>query len=379
MRFYLDHAATTEVRSIARDAMQPYLADAFANPSGLHRAAQRAKNGMEEARERAAALLGVRRPLEIVFTGGGTEADNLAVAGAALAHGRRGGVVTTAIEHEAVLETAAFLRTLGCPVTIVGVDGYGRVDPAAVAAATNDATAVVSVMAANNELGTTQPVREIAAAVRTANDGVVVHTDAVQAFVSEPITVDSTGADLIALAAHKFGGPKGVGLLYVRDGIDLEPVIHGGGQELGRRSGTHNVAGIVGMVAAMEEAVALRDRFRAEVAGARDRFETDLARAVPDLEINGDLDHRLVQHSHVRIPGVATETLLIRLDQAGIAAAAGSACQSGAIEVSHVLEACGFPSEAAGECVRFSFGWGQTLADGELAAKAVASVVETLR
>ncbi len=359
--------------------MQPYLGDTFANPSGVHTAAQRAKNAMEEARERAAALLGVSRPLEIVFTGGGTEADNLAVAGAALADGRRGGVVTTAIEHEAVLETAAFLRTLGCPVTVVGVDSKGIVDPAQVAAVTDQETAVVSVMAANNELGTIEPVREIADAVRAENDRALVHTDAVQAFVSEAITVESTGADLVALAAHKFGGPKGVGLLYVRDGITLEPVIHGGGQELGRRSGTHNVAGIVGMVAAMEEAVAMRSRFRSEVGGARDRFEDELRRAVPDVEVNGDLDHRLVQHSHVRIPGIANETLLIRLDQAGVAAAAGSACQSGAIEISHVLEALGFTPEAAGECVRFSFGWGQTVTDGELAAKAVAGVVEALR
>jgi cysteine desulfurase len=379
MRFYLDHAATTEVRAIAREAMQPYLSDAFANPSGVHRAAQRAKNAMEEARERAAELIGALRPLEIVFTGGGTEADNLAVAGAALAGGSRGGVVTTAIEHEAVLETAEFLRRLGCPVASVGVDAKGRVNPAAVAAATSETTAVVSVMAANNEIGTIEPVREIADAVRATATSAVVHTDAVQAFVSEPISVDSTGADLISLAAHKFGGPKGVGLLYVRDGIELEPVIHGGGQELGRRSGTHNVAGIVGMVAAMDEAVALRERFRIEVGGARDRFETQLTGAVPDLEINGDVDRRLVQHSHVRIPGVATETLLIRLDQAGIAAAAGSACQSGAIEVSHVLAACGFTSEAAGQCVRFSFGWGHTATDGELAAKAVADVVEALR
>ncbi len=379
MRYYLDHAATTEVRSVVREAMAPYLADAFANPSGVHRAAQRAKNAMEEARERAADLLGARRPLEIVFTGGGTEADNLAVAGTALAGGGRGGVVTTAVEHEAVLGTAEFLATLGCPVTIVGVDRHGRVDPEEIAAAADETTSVVSVMAANNELGTTEPVREIAGAVRAANTAAVVHTDAVQAFVSEPITVASTGADLIALAAHKFGGPKGVGLLYVRDGIELEPVIHGGGQELGRRSGTHNVAGIVGMVAAMEEVVSMRDRFRREVGAARDRFEAELVRAVPDLEVNGDPNRRLVQHSHVRIPGVATETLLIRLDQAGVAAAAGSACQSGAIEVSHVLRAIGMAPEVAGECVRFSFGWGHTAADGELAAKAVADVVETLR
>ena len=379
MRFYLDHAATTEVRAVTRDAMAPFLHESFANPSGVHAIAQAAKNAMEAAREQAAELLGAERPLEIVFTGGGTEADNLAISGTALAGGRRGGVVTTAIEHEAVLETAQFLETLGCPVSVVGVSSLGRVGVGDVVDAVDASTAVVSVMAANNELGTTQPLAEIAAAVRSAHPDVVVHTDAVQAFVSEPITVAATGADLISLAAHKFGGPKGVGLLYVRNGIELEPVIHGGGQELGRRSGTHNVAGIVGMVAAMAEAVEFRRRFRDEVGGARDRFERTLRSAVPDLTVNGDVDHRLVQHSHVRIPGVSTETLLIRLDQAGVAAAAGSACQSGAIEVSHVLEAIGMPETAAGECVRFTFGWGHVPADGELAAKAIARVVESLR
>jgi cysteine desulfurase len=379
MPFYLDHAATTEVRAVTRAAMRPFLDEAFANPSGIHAASQRAKNAMEEARERAAELIGAARPLEIVFTGGGTEADNLAVAGTALNGGPRTGVVTSAVEHEAVLETARFLSRLDCPVTVVGVDAAGRIDPAEIAAATTAHTAVVSVMTANNELGTVEPIAEIAAAVHGADDGVVVHTDAVQAFVSEKVTVDATGADMISLAAHKFGGPKGVGLLYVRDGIELEPVIHGGGQELGRRSGTHNVAGIVGMVAAMEEAVAERDTFRAEVGAARDRFETALRSAIPDLEVNGDPDHRLVQHSHVRIPGVSTETLLIRLDQAGVAAAAGSACQSGAIEVSHVLDAIGMSKESAGECVRFSFGWGHTETDGQLAADAVIGVVEKLR
>jgi len=306
-------------------------------------------------------------------------ADNLAVAGSALAGGRRGGVVTTAIEHEAVLETTRFLSTLGCPISIVGVDRRGRIDPGDVVAATDGATAVVSVMAANNELGTTQPVAEISQRLRAARPQALLHTDAVQAFVSEPITVASTGADLISLAAHKFGGPKGVGILYVRDGVELEPVIHGGGQELGRRSGTHNVAGIVGMAAAMADAVATRDRFRENVGAARDRFETVLHAAIPGLVVNGDSAHRLVQHSHVRMPGIAAETLLIRLDQAGIAAAAGSACHSGAIEVSHVLAAIGMADDAAGECVRFTFGWGHAAADGELAAKAVITVIEALR
>ena len=376
---YLDHAATTVVRPEAREAMAPFLDDEFGNPSGLHAVSRAAKNAMEQAREEAAALLGAGHPTEIVFTGGGTEADNLAVAGTALGRGHRGGVVTTAIEHEAVLETAGFLRRLGCPVSIVGADALGRIDPNDVAAAADPSTAIVSVMLANNEVGTVQPLRDIAAAARESAPDVVVHTDAVQAFVSEPVTVADTGADLIALAAHKFGGPKGVGLLRVAPGIDLEPVIHGGGQELGRRSGTHNVAGIVGMVAAMRATVADRAAFRHRVGAARDRFEAALSLAIPDIVVNGDPDGRLVQHSHLRIRGMRAETLLIRLDGAGLAAAAGSACQSGAVEVSHVLAAMGFDDEAAGECVRFSFGWVNVADDGDRAAAIVIDVVEQVR
>ncbi|NND01835.1 MAG: aminotransferase class V-fold PLP-dependent enzyme, partial [Acidimicrobiia bacterium] len=211
---YLDHAATTVVRPEVRDAMAPFLNDAFGNPSGVHDVSRRAKNAMEEARERAAQLLGADRPLEIVFTGGGTEADNLAVIGAALADNMRRRVVTTAIEHEAVLESAHFAGRLGCEVVVVGVDAAGRVDPHDIAAAC-DETAVVSVMAANNETGAIQPLPEIAALIKTI-DGAVFHTDAVQAFISEEVTVLNTGADMISIAAHKLGGPKGAGLLYVR-------------------------------------------------------------------------------------------------------------------------------------------------------------------
>jgi len=376
---YLDHAATTVTRPETRDAMAPYLDEAFGNPSGIHAVSRRAKNGLEEAREKIAALLGADHPLDIIFTGGGTEADNLAIVGSALAGGGRRAVVTTAVEHEAVLQSAVFLEGLGCKVDRVGVDARGRLDIAAIVAAVRSDTAVVSVMAANNETGTLFPLREIAAAVRGASPDTLVHSDAVQAFVSEEITVTSTGADMISLAAHKFGGPKGVGLLYVPRSIELEPVIHGGGQELGRRSGTHNVAAIVGMAAAMEATVANRAEMRIRVAAERDAFEAALATTFADIEVNGDTAHRLVQHSHVRIPGVVAETLLIRLDQAGVAAAAGSACQSGAIEASHVLAAMGRDEAEAAECVRFSFGWSTGAGDGLEAARLVRGVAEGLR
>ena len=244
---YLDHAATTPLRPEAREAMAPYLGDAYGNPSGIHAVSRVAKKALEEARERAAVLLGADHPLDVVFTGGGTESDNLGVAGPSLASG--GGVVTTSVEHEAVLETAAFLRRLGRSVTVIEVDSMGLVDPLQVARAVGSETAVVSVMTANNETGVRQPVDQISAAVKEAYPEVLVHTDAVQAFVSEETTITSLGADLVTLSAHKFGGPKGVGLLHVRRGVPVEPVLHGGGQEIGRRSGTHNVAGIANIKA----------------------------------------------------------------------------------------------------------------------------------
>ena len=375
---YLDHAATTPMRPGVWEAMQPYAHDSFGNSSGSHGPARRAKNALEEARERAAELLGAR-PLEIVFTGGGTEADNLAVAGAALAGDGRGGVVTSAVEHEAVIESARFVGRLGCPVTVVPVDRGGLVDPAAIGEAVDDRTAVVSVMTANNETGVIEPVAKLADAARAANSGVVVHTDAVQAFISEEVTTDLLRVDMLSLAAHKFGGPKGVGLLYVRDGVRLEPVLHGGGQELGRRSGTHNVMGAVGMVAAMETTVADRDRFRETVGAARDGFEMRLREAFPDLEINAPADARLVQHAHVRIPGIRNETALVRLDQAGVAASAASACQSGAATVSHVLTAMGMAPDDARQCLRFTFGWPSESQDGERAASLVVKTLEELR
>ena len=367
---YLDHAATTPMRPGVWEAMTPYATDLFGNPSGSHGTSRRAKNDLEEARERVAAHLGCA-PAEIVFTGGGTEADNLAVKGPALAAGK-GGVVTVATEHEAVLESAEFLRRLGHPVTVVGVDRFGRVDPAEVAAAVGPETAVVSVMAANNETGTLQPVAEVAAAVKAANPKVVVHTDAVQAFMLG-VDVADLGVDLLTLAAHKFGGPKGVGVLYVRQGVALEPVLHGGGQEMGRRSGTVNVAGAVGMAAAMAAAADDRDRFAVDVAEARRRFEAAL---VGTAERTVPAEHTLVQHSHLRFPGVRNETLLVRLDRRGVAAAAGSACQSGATTPSHVLLAMGYTADEARECLRFTFGWTTRPEDGDAAAALVLDALE---
>jgi cysteine desulfurase len=372
---YLDHAATTPLRPEVREAMAPFVGERFGNPSGVHTTAQQAKNAVEEAREQIAAALGAARPLEIVFTGGGTESDNLGVLGTSWSG--HGAIVTTAVEHPAVLESARFAQRNGRAVTILPVDRRGRVSPEDVVAAVDDTTAVVSVMTANNETGVLLPVDEIARRLRQENSRAAVHTDAVQALASLPVEVHDSGPDLISVSAHKIGGPQGVGFLFVRDGIELEPVIHGGGQELGRRSGTHNVAAIVGLGAAVAASVADRDGYRTRVAAARDRFERDL-RSRTTVEVTVGDAPRLVSHSHLRFPGVAAETLLVRLDLAGVAAAAGAACHSGAIETSHVLDAMGVGPVAASESIRFSFGRDDDASTGAAAAQIVADVVEGL-
>lgn len=372
---YLDHAATTPMRPQVWAAMEPFASDRFGNSSGSHDVSRRAKNALESARERAAGLLGCR-PNEIVFTGGGTESDNLAVKGSSLAGGSLGGVVVGATEHEAVLEAAAFLGRLGSHIVTVDVDRSGSVDPARVASVVDDGTAVVSMMAVNNETGTIQDVEGVVEAVKRVNPRAAVHTDAIQAFASRPIDVNALGVDLLSLTAHKFGGPKGVGLLYVRDGQQLEPVLHGGGQELGRRSGTHDVMGVVGLAEAMELADRDRERFISQVTAERHEFEHAVSgiasRTIPEK-------YTATQHCHIRVAGVRNETLLVRLDRRGLAVSAASACQSGANTVSHVLTAMGMSAEAARECLRVSFGWPTEPGDGLRAAEILKAAVEGMR
>jgi cysteine desulfurase len=375
---YLDHAATTPMRPQVWEAMAPFAGDTFGNPSGVHGVSRLAKNALEESREKIAALIGAR-PLEIVFTSGGTESDNLAVKGSVLSNTPRQGMVTSAIEHEAVLETADFLKRLGMPVTIVGVDSEARVDPDDVAGAVTEDTAVVSVMMVNNETGTVQDVAAISEAVKRISAETLFHTDAVQAFVGEDIDVDTLGIDLLTISAHKFGGPKGSGILYVREGVALEPVIHGGGQELGRRSGTHDVASAVGIATAVELALADRERFDQEIRGIRNHFEQRLHSSVANLVVNTPAASRSSHHLNVRFPGVRNETLLMLLDQHGVAASAGSACQSGAATVSHVLEAMGLTPDQARESVRFTFGWTSTMEEADEAAAIVGDIVARLR
>jgi cysteine desulfurase len=371
---YLDHAATTPMRPEVWAAMEPYASERFGNSSGSHGVSRRAKNALEDARERAAGLLGAD-PKELVFTGGGTESDNLAIKGPALVGGLAGSVVIGATEHEAVIEAAAFLGRLGTEVGTVPVDITGQIDPEAVGDAVRGDTSVVSIMMVNNETGANQDISSITAAVKQANPRTVMHTDAVQAFVTMAVDVNELGVDLVSLAGHKFGGPKGVGLLYVRDGINLEPVLHGGGQELGRRSGTHDVMAVVGLVEAMERASKDRDRVRHQVAVEREAFEAALvdvaSRTVP-------VEHSSPQHSHLRFHGLRNESLLVRLDRRGVAASAASACQSGANTVSHVLTAMGMSPDTARECIRVSFGWPTEAGDGARAAELFLDAIEGL-
>jgi cysteine desulfurase len=375
---YLDHAATTPMRPGVWEAMAPYAAESFGNPSGVHGVSRTAKNALEEARELMAQLIGAN-PMEVVFTSGGTESDNLAIKGSVLNGTGRRGLVTTAIEHEAVLETADFLQRLDYPVAIAGVDESARVDPEEIAEGVGDETAVVSVMMVNNETGTVQDIAAVSAAARRANPDVLVHSDAVQAFGCESIDVDELGLDLLTISAHKFGGPKGSGILYVREGTALEPVLHGGGQELGRRSGTNDVASAVGIATAAGLALGDRTRFETEIRDVRDRFEKTLVSRLENIEINTPSEGRSSHHLNVRFRGVRNETLLMLLDQRGVCASAGSACQSGAAAVSHVLEAMGLSPDAARECIRFTFGWTSTADEADQAADVVVDLVSRLQ
>ena len=375
---YLDHAATTTLRPAAIQALEMSFVSGYGNAAGHHAAARRAKNALEEAREHAAELIGAERPQNLVFTSGGTESDNLAVVGSALAS-EHSGIVVSSVEHKAVLEAAGALSRFGYTTRLAHCDENGVVHPDAVAEIIGGDTAVVSVMAANNETGILEPIKAIVERVRSQDSAIAIHTDAVQYFVAKPLDVSAIGADLVTLSGHKFGGPTGVGLLFVSSSTHIEPVVVGGSQEAGRRPGTSNVAGVVAMVAAMAEVAASRDRF-AETAGAeRDAFERALTDGDPAIAITAQDVDRLEHFSHVRFPGVLAETLLIRLDGAGVFAAAGSACQSGAVKESHVLTAMGMAPDVAEQCVRFTFGWDTRPGDGVRAARRVLEAIEVLR
>ncbi|MBI4729791.1 MAG: cysteine desulfurase [Acidobacteria bacterium] len=373
---YLDHAATTPLRDEARAAMLPFLGERFANASSLYASAREARKAIDEARERVAAAVGAR-PEEVVFTSGGTEADNLAVKGAAW-HAREQGrdaVVVSAIEHHAVLDPARWLARQGFRVTEVPVDEHGSVRLEALGRAVDARTALVSVMWANNEVGTIQPVAECARIARSA--GALFHSDAVQALPW--ILVDAAVADLTSLSAHKLGGPKGVGALIVRRGVKIQALMHGGGQERGLRSGTYNVAGIAGFGAAAEATVSRRDTISARVAALRDSLARLLGERITGISVNGHPTERLPNSLSLCIEGVEAESLILLLDAAGIAASSGSACTSGSSELSHVLLAMGVPRRLATGSLRLTPGAGTTVEEIETAAGRIAEAVRTLR
>ncbi len=374
-RVYLDHAATTPLRSEARAAMLDALDRGALNPSSPHAEGRAARALLDDCRDRVAGLLGASRK-EIVFTAGGTEADNLAVLG--IVRARRGThAVAAATEHHAVLEALQGLRDEGCRTTLLGVDSDGRVDPAALAAALRDGAALTAIMYANNEIGTVAAVDELARLAHA--HGAAFHCDAVQAPEWLPLDVAALGVDSLAMSAHKFGGPKGTGALYVRNGTPLAPVLRGGGQEFGRRPGTEDVVGIVGLTVALEAAVAERSTQARRVAVLRDRLERELLARLPGVRVNGGAAPRLPNIGNLAFEGIAAAELVAALDLAGVATAAGSACTSGVPEPSHVVAALGLEPRWRDGAIRLSLGRSTPDADIDVAVAAIVRTVEALR
>jgi cysteine desulfurase len=377
---YLDHAATTPVRPEVLAAMLPYFGERYGNPSSLHRLGRETAKALRAAREQMAGVLGCS-PGEIVVTGSGTEADNLALRGVALARRQRGEgqhIVVSAVEHKGILDTAYHLRDyFGFDLTVLPVDAAGRVDPAQLAASIRPDTLIVSIMAANNEVGTVQPLADLSAVCRAR--GVPLHSDAVQASGTLSLRVDELGVDLLSLGAHKFYGPKGVGLLYVRRGAPLLPQITGGSQEGKRRASTENVPYIVGLATALALSQAERQAEAGRLMALRDRLIDGVLAAIPDAHLTGHRTERLANHASFVVRGIEAEGMLIGLDMAGICASSGSACTSGAQEPSHVLTAMGVPRVDAVGHLRLSLGHSNSDADVTRVLEVLPPLVGRLR
>ncbi|HEU4699255.1 MAG TPA: cysteine desulfurase family protein [Gemmatimonadales bacterium] len=377
---YLDHAATTPVRPEVLEAMLPYLThQTFGNPSSAHRFGRAARAGLEQARREVAQAVGAE-PGQVIFTSGGTEADNQAVIGAALAARDRGApmlAAVSAVEHKAVLAAAHAVCHLGGREIILPVDGNCQLDLGALDAALAERPAIVSVMWVNNEVGAVQPVHEIAA--RCCAAGAIFHTDAVQAFGKVPVSVADFGCTLMSLSGHKIGAPKGIGALIVRDRKAVEAIIHGGGQQFGIRPGTENVAGAVAMGCAARLAVAEQAAEAERLERLRDELVARLRAAVPDLHVNAGAGPRAPHVLSIAVPGAESEVLLMHLDLAGIAASGGSACSTGAVEPSHVLTAMGVPRELALGAIRFSLGHETTADDVARVAAVFPGIVQKAR
>jgi len=377
-RIFLDHAATTPAHPEVAKAILPYFTSAFGNPSSIYSYGQEAKVAVEKARAKVAGFIGAKSE-EVIFTGGGTEADNFALKGVALANERKGNhLITTSIEHHAVLETCKFLeRQGGFKVTYLPVDGYGLVDPQEVKKAITNKTILVSVMHANNEIGAIEPIEEISKYVKEA--GILFHTDAVQTVGHIPVNVDELGVDLLSISAHKLYGPKGVGALYIRKGTRIFPFVHGGEQERGRRAGTENVPGIVGLSKAIELARQEMGEEAKRLVCLRDRLIQGLLENLDHVHLNGHPFRRLPNNVNVSVDFVEGESMLLNLDLENICASTGSACSSSSLEPSHVLRALGLPPEQAHGSLRFTLGRENTADEIDLVIEVLSRIVTRLR
>lgn len=374
-RIYLDHNATTPVRPEVRDRMLPFFGELFGNPSSAHSFGQEVKVQFEEARQRIADQLGAS-PAQIVITSGGTESDNYAIKGTAFAAGE-GHIITALTEHPAVLQTVSWLAKKGYDASYIPVGSSGVIDPDDVKKALRPDTILVSIMHVNNEIGTVQPVEEIAAITKEA--GVYFHTDAVQSFGKLPTKVDDLGVDLLSVAAHKIYGPKGIGALYIRKGTRIDPLIIGGAQEKRRRSGTENIAGLVGFGEAIVRAEAEREQVYSRLVGLRDKLVKGLTDQIPEIVINGDPSRTFPSTVSASVSHVEGESLLLSLDMEGIAVSTGSACSSGSLEPSHVLVAMGIETVLAQGTLRFSMGRGTTEAQIDHLLDVFPPIVQRLR
>ena len=380
---YFDHGATTQMRPEVLDAMLPYMQSSYGNPSSIYTLAQEARKAVDESRESVARILGARVS-EIMFTSGGTESDNAAIKGAALAMRNLGNhIITTQIEHHAVLHTCQQMEQFGFDVTYLPVDKDGRVSVSDVLNAVRDETILVSVMMANNEIGTIQPVKDIVKAVKDLakdrNKTVLLHTDAVQAVGALEVNVMNLGVDMLSLSAHKFYGPRGVGALYLKRGTPFEPLMMGGGQERQNRSGTENVAGIVGLAKALTLSEREREELQAGLLSKRDRIISSLQEKVENVTINGHIVNRLANNISVSFHGVEGEPVLLGLDFAGICASSGSACSSASLEPSHVLTAIGHSAELAQGTLRITLGRDNTDADVDYLLDVLPNLIKKLR
>ena len=375
-RIYMDNAATTAVNPAVLEKMLPYFTETYGNASSIHGTGRDARRALEESRRKVAEVLNCK-PQEVYFTSGGSESDNWAIKGTAFANRKKGNhIITSAIEHHAVLHTCQWLEKQGFTVTYVPVDEFGQVDPQDVEKAITDQTILISIMAANNEIGTLQPIKEIAAIARKHK--VLFHTDAVQAMGAIPMDVKEIGCDMLSLSAHKFHGPKGVGVLYIKQGTRIEKFMHGGAQERGKRATTENIPGIVGLAEALVLATQDLEEKSARIAGLRDQLIEGLTK-IPYTRLNGHRTNRLPNNCNVSIRFVEGESLLLRLDLAGIAASSGSACTSGSLDPSHVLLAIGLPHEIAHGSLRFSLSDTTTQEEVDTVLNTLPGIVEILR